>query len=129
MAVDVFTELVPEPEAAMEARRSLDRLSGAVPAGLLDDLRLVVTEIVTNVVVHTDLTPEHDRIILSVIVEDRRVEGVVCDTGAGYEPPENPSPREDLSGGWGLYIVDKLCDDWGVGWNGLFCVWFEMGRK
>jgi hypothetical protein len=32
------------------------------------------------------------------------------------------------SSGWGLQIVDKLADDWGIERGAQNCVWFELGR-
>ncbi len=122
-------KLIPESEAVLSARHSLDRLEGLLPPAKLEDLQLVVSELVTNSVRHARLSPE-DRISLLVEVRMGSVRGRVCDPGPGFEKPSEPRPRPDLSGGWGLPIVQRISDRWGVKRNGkqggLACVWFEM---
>lgn len=121
--------LVPEATAVMEARRALDRLAGLLSPAKLEDTRLVVSELVTNGVRHAGLSPD-DRISLTVMVSDGSVRGCVCDPGPGFEKPSEPRPRPDLSGGWGLPIVERISDRWGVERNGkqggLVRVWFEI---
>jgi anti-sigma regulatory factor (Ser/Thr protein kinase) len=118
-----------EPEAALAARHSLDQLENLLPPARLEDVRLVVSELVTNSVRHAGLSAE-DQITLSVMVSGRSVCGRVCDPGPGFEKPSNPRPRRDLSGGWGLPILERISDRWGVERNGrqggLTCVWFEI---
>ncbi len=122
-------KLIPESEAVLSARHSLDRLEGLLLPAKLEDLQLVVSELVTNSVRHARLSPE-DRISLLVEVRMGSVRGRVCDPGPGFEKPSEPRPRPDLSGGWGLPIVQRISDRWGVKRNGkqggLACVWFEM---
>jgi hypothetical protein len=50
----------------------------------------------------------------------------VSDTGSGFSR-EVPTPNEDNAGGWGLYLVDRIADDWGVvtAETGTR-VWFEL---
>jgi hypothetical protein len=54
------------------------------------------------------------------------VRGRACDPGPGFEKPSEPRPRTDLSGGWGLPILERISDRWGVKRNGCACVWFEV---
>ena len=45
--------------------------------------------------------------------------------GTGFEP----CPRQAEAtkpGGWGLFLVEKLSDRWGVARNQLTRVWFEI---
>ena len=122
-------KLAPEPEAALSARHSLDRLEGLLPPARLKDVQLVVSELVINSVRHAGLSPD-EQISLSIMVSGASVRGRVCDPGPGFEKPSNPRPRPDLSGGWGLPIVERISDRWGVERNGkqgdLVCVWFEI---
>ncbi len=117
--------LTPDSEAVMAARHSLDRLEGDLPPEKLEDVRLVVSELVTNSVRHAGISPD-EHILLAVVISNGSVRGRVCDPGPGFEKPSEPRPRTDLSGGWGLPIVESISDRWGVERNGCACVWFEI---
>ena len=117
--------LTPNSEAALAARHSLNRLEGSLPPEKLEDVRLIVSELVTNSVRHAGLSPDEE-ISLTVVISDESVRGRVCDSGPGFEKPSEPRPRTDLSGGWGLPIVERISDRWGVERNGCACVWFEI---
>jgi anti-sigma regulatory factor (Ser/Thr protein kinase) len=117
--------LTPNPEAVLAARHSLDRLDGVLSPEKLEDVRLVVSELVTNSVRHAGLSADK-QISLAVVISDGSVRGRVCDPGPGFEKPSAPRPRTDLSGGWGLPIVERISDRWGVERNGCACVWFEI---
>ena len=125
MAIRINLRLTPESEAISEARHALDRLADVLPPGKLDDVRLVVSELVTNSVLHADLSPD-DQIRLSVEASAVSVRGRVCDPGPGFRKPSKLGPRPDFSGGWGLPIVDRISDRWGVDRNSYACVWFEI---
>ena len=117
--------LTPDSEAVIAARHSLDRLEGDLPPEKLEDVRLLVSELVTNSVRHTGISPD-EHILLAVVISNGLVRGRVCDPGPGFEKPSEPRPRTDLSGGWGLPIVESISDRWGVERNGCACVWFEI---
>ncbi len=118
-------KLAPEPEAVQAARHSLDRLGDSLPPEKLEDVRLVVSELVTNSVLHAGLSP-NEQISLTVTVSAGSVRGRVCDPGSGFKVPLEPYPRSDLTGGWGLPIVETISDRWGVEQNSHACVWFEI---
>jgi anti-sigma regulatory factor (Ser/Thr protein kinase) len=117
--------LNPNSEAILAARHSLDQLEGLLLPEKLEGVRLVVSELVTNSVRHAGLSPD-EQISLAVVISDGSVRGRVCDPGPGFEKPFEPRPRTDLSGGWGLPIVERISDRWGVDRNGCACVWFEI---
>jgi anti-sigma regulatory factor (Ser/Thr protein kinase) len=118
-------ELAPVPEAPLTVRRALDRLALLLPPAKLEDLRLVVSELLTNSVLHAGLTPT-DRIRVIITAQDGSVRGEIQDPGSGFDIPSTPRPRPDFSGGWGLPIVDRISDRWGVERNGMISVWFEI---
>jgi anti-sigma regulatory factor (Ser/Thr protein kinase) len=101
------------PSAPGEARRALDGLSPIVPSGALHDLRVVVSELVTNSVRHSGLdagAPIH----LQVRANERSVRIEVTDRQGGFTVlPRPPARLEEQSSGWGLYLVDRLVDRWG----------------
>jgi anti-sigma regulatory factor (Ser/Thr protein kinase) len=98
-----------------------DIAAADVPADVLEDLQLCVTELVTNGVKHSD-THELE---MSVRVSPATVRVEVGDHGTGFElHPATPSLTR--AGGYGLYIVELLADRWGVDRRELNWVWFEM---
>jgi anti-sigma regulatory factor (Ser/Thr protein kinase) len=125
LETEIDLRLAPEPEVVTTARHALDRLADLLPREKLEDVRLVVSELVANSVRHGRLSL-NDQILLSVMVSGGSVRGRVCDPGPGFEKPSEPRPRPDLSGGWGLPIVERISDRWGVERNGYACVWFEI---
>jgi anti-sigma regulatory factor (Ser/Thr protein kinase) len=120
-------QLKPGAEAAGEGRHALDRLEGSLERGQLDVLRLLVTELVTNSVRHADAGREW--IGLDVDIYSNAVRVAVTDRGPGFEPPAEPAPHPDRPGGWGLCLLHRLADRWGVARNGTTAVWFEVDRN
>ena len=125
MIAEIDLRLPPEPEVVTTARHALDQLTDLLPPEKLEDVRLVVSELVTNSILHAGLSPE-EQISLKVTVSDEAVRGSVCDPGPGLGMPSEPSPRSDLSGGRGLPIVETITDRWGIEGNRHACVWFEI---
>jgi anti-sigma regulatory factor (Ser/Thr protein kinase) len=128
MVAKIDVKLAPEPEDVKNARHALDRLANLLPSEKLEDVRLIVSELVTNSILHAGLSPD-DQISLTVTVSDEAVRGSVCDPGADFRIPSKPGPRPDMSGGWGLPIVETISDRWGVERNSHVCVWFEIDRE
>src|SRR5918911_2469589 len=121
MEAEVNLRFTPEPKVVTTARHALDRLADLLPPGKLEDVRLVVSELVTNSVLHAGLSPD-DQIWLSVEASAVSVRGRVCDPGPGFRKPSKLGPRPDFSGGWGLPIVDRISNRWGVDRNSYACV-------
>jgi anti-sigma regulatory factor (Ser/Thr protein kinase) len=108
-----------------EARARLEALRGAVDDDLLDDLRLLVSEVVTNSVRHADAGP-NDAVGLHVVAEPTRVRAEIVDAGGGFEPPVR-APAAGAGSGWGLFLVERVADRWGVDHlDGHTRVWFEI---
>jgi anti-sigma regulatory factor (Ser/Thr protein kinase) len=87
------------------------------------DLMLLVSELVTNAVRHA--RSERFEVRLDVGPEKLRLE--VHDEGAGFQP--EIAPTEDGTGGYGLYIVDRLADRWGVERDSGGVIWLELDRR
>jgi anti-sigma regulatory factor (Ser/Thr protein kinase) len=114
------------PTAASAARNALVSLEPRVDAQCLEDIRLLVSELVTNAVRHAG-GPRGGDVALEVTVEPASVHVEVADPGTGFDP----RPRDDemtRPGGWGLYLVDRIADRWGVARNHRNRVWFEIDR-
>lgn len=115
------------PEGARKARQQLAGLERQVGREVLDNLRLMVSELVTNSIRHAGL-PAEARIELKVQVGSGRIRVEVIDPGPGFEPrPVTPSLYQ--TSGWGLYLVDQLSDRWGVIRGTYTRVWFELDRQ
>jgi anti-sigma regulatory factor (Ser/Thr protein kinase) len=122
--VRVERRLPVSPEAAAEARHALDELAEAIPDGRMRDVRLLISELVTNAVRHADLDAS-DAIDLVIDVADRMLRVEVHDPGGGFVP-STPSPDPARPSGWGLYLVAELADRWGVDSDERTRVWFEL---
>ena len=112
------------PDAAARARRAITNLRGDIDPSLRDTLRLLVTELVANSVRHA----RADALTLRVVVGPRAVLTEVTDSGPGFDPASTGAPRDDHSG-YGLFLVERLADRWGVARAGRSTrVWFELAR-
>ena len=106
----VSAEFEPTADAPGEARATIRaELADALPAPALYDLLTIVTELVSNAVVHGDSG------LVSVEIEvtaDGAIAGEVSNHGEGRV---EIAPL-DLSrtGGLGLRIVDAIADHWSV---------------
>ena len=113
------------PEAASQARAVVnEELGRAVSAKVLQDATLLVSELVSNAVRHAPRAgvPE---IELRLKLDPERIRVVVSDPGAGFvAEPRLPTASE--SSGWGLYLVDRIADRWGVITKDRSEVWFEI---
>ena len=112
-------ELPRTPVAAAVARRYLDAHAGHLGEAALEDARLIVSELVTNAVLHG-----RGRIRLSARVVGSCLRLEVVDEGAG-ESPTIREPGDGGPGGWGLRIVDTLAQRWGA-FDGSTHVWAEI---
>jgi anti-sigma regulatory factor (Ser/Thr protein kinase) len=120
--MDIVRILGSVPTAPGEARRALGDLDGVLAPDLLGDVRLVLTELVTNAMVHPHLAPDTPiAVTLRLSPTVLRIE--VEDRGPGVAEPV-PSPRE--TGGRGLTIVDRLAERWGIERRPRSVVWAEF---
>jgi anti-sigma regulatory factor (Ser/Thr protein kinase) len=110
------------PIAPAMARHSLDGFGPALPRDRLDDLRIIVSELITNCVRHSGLT-ERDSIKMTVAVVDRRIRVEVTDRGRGFSQPLRRKPDER---GRGLEIVDRLATRWGRENESRTTIWVEL---
>ncbi|THA25383.1 GAF domain-containing protein [Streptomyces sp. RKND-216] len=129
--------------AAPPARRSVLTVAQAEPAriadarhqlgGLLHDWKdgdqadgavLMLSEMLTNVLVHTD----GDALMVAEISGDPGTRLLRVDvTDSSDELPHRRSPGELASSGRGLLLLDTLADAWGVEPRGDGkCTWFEL---
>lgn len=99
--------LAPGKRVVAQARAFAVHAAGDIPAGVRGALKLLVSELATNCVVHaaTDFTvrifrgPDHLRVECT-------------DTGSGRVQPHDADPNDTR--GRGVFFVRNLADDWGV---------------
>ena len=114
-------------KAASEVRQLLADLQGHVPAPVYDDLVFMVNELVTNSVRHARIGTS-GRIQLTVRADPDCIRAEVRDDGPGFDATAERTPSMDEASGWGLYVVERLADRWGVTRHkgGGISVWFEI---
>ena len=115
-------DLTVSTSAPAEARAILGALAADLEAEALGDLRIVVSELVSNAVKYGPGTPihlEHDN------VAPHGVRGEIADHGNPSTAPRIHE-RPGAHGGYGLRLVDALTTSWGFH-EGTTDVWFELG--
>ena len=104
------------------AMQSFSEVCGGEKAG---DLALVFTELVTNSIRHAGLC-RTDPIEVRLTLGHDGLSGAVVDTGPGFDP-NRLGPLPTRTGGFGLFIVERLTKRWGVDLShDTTTVWFEM---
>jgi anti-sigma regulatory factor (Ser/Thr protein kinase) len=139
MMSPLSTEQEPQEEASelcldLDRNRKTPALARAAITGFSADrgisettlatLNLLVSEIVTNAVIHPDV--DHaSRLRLYARIEPTHIHVHVTDQGAGFTPkPRDPA---QFGGGYGLYLLEKASSSWGVDTSGgTTTVWFEL---
>jgi anti-sigma regulatory factor (Ser/Thr protein kinase) len=116
--------LRPESRSVAEARAKVcDAIEPQLDDGIDQTLKLLVSELVTNAVRHGG--SERPVELHATWNSEIRVE--VHDHGDGFSPlPRLGAPDEP--GGFGLYLVGRLADRWGVETDGSTTVWFVLRR-
>ena len=119
MTIDL--ELPSTAAAPARARGALDGIAESLAPERLRDVRLLVSELVTNAVRHAG----GDAVRLIVALSGGRLRVEVHDPGSGFQVREAPDDPLRASG-WGLVLVAELADRWGVDGSPRTRVWFEM---
>jgi anti-sigma regulatory factor (Ser/Thr protein kinase) len=120
MSSDLTVELPRNPEAPSLARRALADMGGALDPARLPDVRLLVSELVTNSVKYGGEGP----VRLEVSADAERIRAVIIDQGTGFTPKKRDGDLQKV-GGWGLHLTERLTDRWGAH-EGSTHVWFEI---
>jgi anti-sigma regulatory factor (Ser/Thr protein kinase) len=114
--------------AAGFARRTLtERLAGVLAGERMDDLLLLVTEIVANSVRHGRVG-EDGEIDLCVRVLPTVVRVELRDTGLQLDPRVR-TPDLGGGGGFGMVLVERMSERWGIDHEPSVVMWFELRRS
>lgn len=121
---DFDVSLPPDARAPAAARHALEGIRTRLDRRAFDETVLLVSELVTNSVLHARLSDE-EVIDLRVRVDPERIRVDVTDAGPGFDPAL-AAPARDLESGWGLTLLDRMAARWGVRRNHGTTVWFEI---
>jgi anti-sigma regulatory factor (Ser/Thr protein kinase) len=120
VAQELEITLDSQPGSVAQARRVTAQVIDGLHEQTLEDVRLIVSELVTNAVKHG---PD-GQVKLRLRREGKTIRGEVQDEGTspfGLRRKVRLGP----DGGLGLRMVDSLSDRWGVE-AGTARVWFEL---
>ena len=124
----VELELERDVQAPALARAEIAECCRELELGgsLCQSLILLVSEVVSNAVRHS--AGDADAPVgLVACFDARTIRVTVTDAGEGFAPrPRDPARTHD---GYGLYLLEKVADRWGVESRGDTKVWFELPRK
>ena len=120
-------------ELELEQNREAPSLARAAIAGFSENrdldaatlatLTLLVSEVVTNAVIHPDVEPPGG-IRLSARIAKGQIRVEVTDEGSGFTPqPRDPAK---LDRGYGLFLLEHQASAWGVERQAGNTVWFEL---
>jgi anti-sigma regulatory factor (Ser/Thr protein kinase) len=126
MTMDLELRFPPSARAPAAARKSLSRLGEVLEPEVFENVRLLVSELVTNSVRHGGLGLR-DEVKVRVAADRETVTVEITDPGEGFRSGRD-APNNDPTAGWGLYLVDRIADRWGIADDGFTKVWFELRR-
>jgi anti-sigma regulatory factor (Ser/Thr protein kinase) len=108
--------------AAKEARDFVRHAISDADEDLVDSVTLLVSELVTNAVLHASSAPRVD-----IHLSEQTVRVEVYDDDPAM--PRARAPEEGASGGRGLLLVERIASRWGAQPQGRGkVVWFELLR-
>ncbi len=108
------------------ARAAVRAFSGEsdIAAPDVDTLALLVSELVSNAVLHSDAPPASTILVRARMLEHGTVRVEVIDAGSGFDAVRRDAVRS--TGGYGLFLVDEQASRWGLDREGGTRAWFEL---
>ena len=121
-AAELRKIFVADRSAPRHARDAMSVVGVGIPEPDLESARVLISELVTNSVLHGP-TAEDSTVGVFIGVGRDRLRVEVSDGSPRSARPKTPSPE----GGYGLALVAELASRWGAGHeNGLNVTWFEL---
>ncbi len=116
-----------DPQAPSLARAALRSFSEhtAIAAPESAMLGLLVSELVSNAVLHSDAPAASGILLRACRLDGSAVRVEVIDAGNGFTALPR-APVKCAIGGYGLFLVDEQASRWGVDREGGTRVWFEL---
>jgi anti-sigma regulatory factor (Ser/Thr protein kinase) len=111
-------------DAPRRARSALSALNGTL-SDLHEEVKLLVSELVTNSVVHAGAGSD-GLLELRLAVSPEQVRAELIDPGPGFRPP-SVLPEPGAGGRFGLFLVERFATRWGTE-SDPARVWFEIDR-
>ena len=121
-AASLSVELPRTPRAPYLARRALEDLQAELDPSVKADMRLLVSELITNSVKYGGEGP------VRLEASGTSVRAEIIDQGVGFTPVERDREDLDKVGGWGLHLTEQLTSRWGT-YEGSTHVWFEIDLR
>jgi anti-sigma regulatory factor (Ser/Thr protein kinase) len=114
-----------QPGGPAQARRIIaEELSALLSPRELDDFKLMVSELVTNGIVHG--RDEGEVPVMLDVCVNGDIRCAVLDAGPGFARRVR---QDEHRGGWGLRLVEQLSDRWGMECSPQRTeVWFARDR-
>jgi anti-sigma regulatory factor (Ser/Thr protein kinase) len=112
------------PRAPGHARAWLQTAAAWLPEELQRKLVMLISELVNTSVVHGQAS-EQDVIQIEVRATPDGVRAQVSDSGPAFAPRGRTKGIEE-PGGWGLVLVERVAQRWGVERAERTLVWFEL---
>ena len=119
--VRTLYKIDPQLAAPAQARRIIaEELSSRLSDRMLNDVKLMVSELVADGVVHGSL-PDSGPVMLDLVV-NHEIRCRVLNHGPGFARRVERARRH----GWGMRVVEQLSDRWGMQSSSQRTeVWFE----
>jgi len=109
-----------DPEAPHAARDALHEVAGALPPDVLDDARLLLSELVAS---SMQRRRHGEEIAVTVRADEAALRVEVTERAARRRPPEAILLE---AAGWSIYIVSAVADRWGIEGGMRTTAWFEL---
>jgi anti-sigma regulatory factor (Ser/Thr protein kinase) len=107
------------------ARHVIDGLADGMPAEVVERFRIVASELVTNALRHGTVS-DRVRMVGSVDRDGVRLQVLAWDPRLATLEAR---PDEAGLSRWGLFLIDRMADRWGVTRNGEPMVWCEFDTE
>ncbi|MEU7828643.1 ATP-binding protein [Nonomuraea sp. NPDC049129] len=106
-------------------------LSVGVPSPFLDDVLLLLSEVVTNAITHSNAAHTvGGQVAVRITRTGATVRVEVIDAGSTITAPAVRAPTLDDDGGRGLWLVDLLAEEWGFHRDETGgSVWFRLAER
>ena len=110
------------PDSGLARGAAKRYLGGKIGRERLSELCLVISELVSNALVHG-----RGQVVLRLLLDEGIVRGEVIDEGGGFEHEIHARGPDDVSGR-GLSLVEAFTNRWRIH-EGTTHVWFELAAQ